>query len=72
MRGPGINKWDVAMLKNFVFHENARLQFRGETFNTFNHANLDAVGGTFGSGTFGQVTSARDPRTMQLGLKLEF
>lgn len=72
IRGPGINKWDISMFKNFKFREDLNLQFRWETFNTFNNANFEGVSTTFGAGNFGQVTSARDPRTMQLGLKLEF
>jgi hypothetical protein len=70
---PGFNNHDLSLFKRFPLKSEKRaLEFRWETFNTFNHTNLDAVGGTFGSGTFGQVTSARDPRTMQLGLKFEF
>jgi hypothetical protein len=72
VRGPGINKWDIGVLKNFVLKENTRLQFRWETFNTFNHTNFNGVSASLGAGNFGQVTSARDPRTMQFGLKFEF
>ena len=31
-----------------------------------------AIGATLGSTTFGQVTAARDPRIVQLGLKLYY
>src|SRR5262249_13656491 len=31
--GPGFNQWDVSVIKNFVLHERARLQFRAESFN---------------------------------------
>ncbi|MBI3471872.1 MAG: TonB-dependent receptor [Candidatus Solibacter usitatus] len=72
VRGPGIHKWDIGVLKNFVLRENAQIQFRWEMFNTFNHTNFEGVSASLGAGNFGQVTSARDPRTMQFGLKFEF
>ena len=72
VRGPGMQKWDIGLLKNFYISDRLNLQFRAESYNAFNHANFDAVSGTFGAGNFGQVTSARDPRTMQFGLKLDF
>jgi hypothetical protein len=48
------------------------LQFRAEFFNLFNHAQWSGVGATLGAATFGQITSARDPRIGQLGLRLLF
>jgi hypothetical protein len=60
------------MFKNIKIYEQWRLQFRAETFNIFNHTNPSAVGTGFGTATFGQVTAARDPRIIQLGLKLNF
>ena len=53
-------------------HAGNYLQFRFETFNTFNHTNWASIGATLGSSTFGQVTAARDPRSAQLALKLSF
>lgn len=72
VRGPGIHKWDLSLFKNFAAAEKVRLQLRWEVFNMFNHANFDGVSSSLGAGNFGQVTSARDPRTMQMGLKFEF
>jgi hypothetical protein len=41
LTGPGRNNWDMALLNNFqlplVRGEHGTLQFRWETFNTFNH-----------------------------------
>ncbi|HEU0141187.1 MAG TPA: carboxypeptidase regulatory-like domain-containing protein [Bryobacteraceae bacterium] len=70
--GPGINNWDVSFSKRTDLTESVSLQFRAEFFNLFNHAQWSGVGTTFGTGTFGQVTSARDPRIGQLGLRLLF
>ena len=72
VRGPGIHKWDVSLFKNFPVAERARLQLRWETFSVFNNANFEGVSAALGAGNFGQVVSARDPRTMQIGAKLDF
>jgi outer membrane receptor protein involved in Fe transport len=70
--GPGTNNWDVSFSKRTEIRERMTLQFRAEFFNLFNHAQWSGVGATLGSATFGQVTSARDPRIGQLGLRLLF
>ncbi|MEK7409626.1 MAG: TonB-dependent receptor [Acidobacteriota bacterium] len=72
LRGPAIHKWDVGLIKNFRFRENMNVQFRWEVMNALNHTNFSGVSAGLGSGNFGQVTSARDPRSMQFGLKMEF
>jgi len=70
--GPGINNWDLSFSKRTDLRERISLQFRAEFFNLFNHSQFSGVGTTVGAGTFGQVTSARDPRIGQLGLRLLF
>jgi hypothetical protein len=72
VRAPGINNFDVSFIKKTAFTERVNLQFRAEFFNLFNHSQFSGVGTGFGSGTFGQVTSARNPRVSQLGLRLTF
>lgn len=73
--GPGINNFDMALLKDTKITEDVQLQFRAEAFNIFNHAQFINPSGNFdnpGAGNFGYVTSARDPRILQLALKLLF
>ena len=75
--GPGINNFDLALLKNTKITETKELQFRAEAFNIFNHAQfqIPTSSGNFnntGVNGFGYATVARDPRIMQLGLKLLF
>jgi hypothetical protein len=53
-------------------NEGLKFQFRGEMFNMFNHTNPLNVNTTRTSSQFGQVTSTRDQRLVQLGLKLNF
>jgi len=88
-RGPGINNWDLSLMKNFKFgHEGSRLiQFRFETYNTFNHTQFGGANGTGISvdtvarfdatgkqvnPRFGQYLASRDGRRVQLGLKFAF
>jgi hypothetical protein len=62
------------------FDTTVYLQFRAEAFNFANHVNLGLVNGSFSPGptgynqsaTFGTITSARDARTLQFGLKLVY
>jgi hypothetical protein len=72
LRGPGINNWDLSILKRIKFTEAKNLEFRSEFFNAWNHAqflNPDLQGF---SSTFGQITSARPPRLIQFALKFYF
>jgi hypothetical protein len=73
--GPGMNNFDLALLKNVRLTESKSLQFRLEAFNAFNHAQFfgpQAVDGNIASSTFGQVINAAPPRLVQLGAKFFF
>jgi hypothetical protein len=80
IRGPGINNWDLSLIKNVTIHERLRFQLRGSAFNTFNHTQFSAMNTTANFNPNGQqtntklgtFTAARDPRQMQLGLRLVF
>lgn len=77
---PGMVNLDFSLLKNFVVRERIRVQFRTEFFNVLNTpffgvvsaANTSGLNTTFGTPTFGQITSAGDPRVIQLELKVVF
>jgi len=71
--GPGINNWEIAFLKITPISERIKLEFRGELFNAFNHAQFFQPDGNFTDGSdFGRVKRARDPRLIQFALKLSF
>jgi Carboxypeptidase regulatory-like domain len=80
VRGPGRENWNISLFKNFVFNpeRGTNLQFRAEFFNVWNHPQWvgDTLNGgistNYGARNFGAVTSAYDPRTIQLALKLSF
>jgi hypothetical protein len=62
-------------LKTFGFTESAKLEFRAEAFNVFNHAQFTTPSGDVNNqvaGGMGYVTAANDPRIMQIALKLLF
>lgn len=73
--GPGMDNYDIALLKNVRLTESKSLQFRLEGFNVFNHAQFfgpQSVDGNIGSSSVGQVVSADSPRLVQLGAKFFF
>lgn len=70
--GPGAWNADYSLFKSFFLREKTELQFRGEFFNVFNHTRLNAPTATVTSTAFGQITSAADPRIVQLALRLKF
>ena len=41
VRGPGVNNFDLGLIKNTRIREAFRLQFRAELFNAFNHAQFN-------------------------------
>jgi len=70
--GPGINNFDLALHKSTRIKEKLDLEYRAEFFDAFNHAQFLTPSGNISSSTFGNVTSARDPRIIQMALKLAF
>ena len=86
LRGPGINNWDISILKDFKFTETKSLEFQANFFNAFNHVQFFGPSSSDGasgfSSNFGQVTSDstpstttayyRGPRLIQFALKVYF
>ena len=70
--GPGAWNVDVALSRSFSVTEGQRVDFRAEAFNLFNHARFGNPTTAMNSATFGQITTARDPRIMQFALKYAF
>jgi Carboxypeptidase regulatory-like domain/TonB dependent receptor len=70
--GPGTWQLDIALSRTFQFNESQKVEFRAETFNLTNSLRMNDPVTTFNSSTFGQVTSAKDPRIMQFALKYFF
>lgn len=70
--GPGLNNFDMALLKNIKLSETKGIELRFEAFNVFNHAQFTNPTGEINSSQFGIVTGARDPRILQVGAKFLF
>jgi hypothetical protein len=71
--GPGINNFDMALIKDLRLTEAKSLEIRAEFFNVFNHAQFLTPNGNINAGPdFGIVTGAANPRIGQLAAKLLF
>jgi hypothetical protein len=53
LRMPGRLNFDMGLFKRFAFKERYAFEFRWETFNTFNHTQLDSFSGTNPGGAGG-------------------
>jgi hypothetical protein len=82
-RGPGFWNVDVSIAKTFPINERMKLQFRGELYNAFNHANLflasgggdvDVSSNAFVDAQKGGINNStvNSHRNVQLALRLEF
>jgi len=67
--GPSLMNSDITLIKEFRVRERFRTQFRAEFFNAFNQVHFNPPNTTVGSGSFGQITSAKPGRVIQLALK---
>lgn len=72
IRGPGYTSANVSLYKTFPIHERLNMQVRAEAFNVLNHPNFNSVDTGLGSGTYGQVNGAGDPRIMEFAAKMFF
>jgi hypothetical protein len=71
--GPGFKSVDFSVFKNFQVTERVRIQFRTELFNAFNFSNYNGPGVSVSSpATFGVITTEKDAREIQFGLRITF
>jgi outer membrane receptor protein involved in Fe transport len=74
--GPGQNNWDLTLIKNTRvggINEKARVQFRAEFYNAFNHPQFANPALNASVANFGLITaSSVAPRLIQFGLKYIF
>jgi hypothetical protein len=72
IRGPGYQTWSLSLDKDICRTERTGFEFRAEAFNVWNHTNPFGIDVGLGDATYNTVTSWRDPRVLQLGLKFHF
>jgi hypothetical protein len=84
---PGDTNFDTALFKNIPIENKMVVQFRLETYNTFNHAEFNSLNNTAtfataaskttpnpveSDATFGQLNGTLNPRYLQLALRVNF
>jgi hypothetical protein len=81
---PGETNFDTALFRNIPIENKVMVQFRLETYNTFNHTEFNAVNNTATfkdassvsnpetDATFGQLNGTENPRYLQIALRLSF
>jgi hypothetical protein len=81
LRNPAWNNWDISVSKRIPWQGEERyFQLRGEFYNAWNHAQFNAYDSTARfnpagqqiNSNFGALTGTRDPRKIQLSLRLMF
>ena len=72
VRGPGYRNLDVALIRRIPVLGGNALEVRAEAFNATNTPPLGAPNTTVGSAAFGTITTAGDPRVVQLAVKFIF
>ena len=71
--GPGLQKTDVALQRDFPLAGDVELEFRAEAFNVFNHTNYGTPERFVNTPQFGTVTMAATPaRQIQFVGRLKF
>jgi hypothetical protein len=71
-RGPNYIQIDAGLTRRLMMRERNSLDFRLEVFNLPNHPNFGQPDGNINSATFGRISSALDPRQLQLSLRYQF
>jgi hypothetical protein len=76
IRGPGYANMDGSLTKSEIIHEGHTITFSADFFNALNTAHYSNPSTSYGSnpwaGAFGQITSAGNPRQIQLGVHYTF
>ena len=72
LRGPRYFDTDLALLKDGKISDRVGYQFRAEFYNAFNNVNFGNPDAGLQDSNFGQISSANDPRLLQMALKVIF
>ena len=81
IRGPGLNNWDISLVKSLPLGSERRLlQLRCEFYNAWNHAQFSSVdtsaqfnpAGQQVNARFGALTAANPGRVIQIAMRLTF
>ena len=72
VRGPSYRDVDLAVLRRVPLGRGRAIEARAEIFNLLNTTNLGAPNAVAGAANFGTITTALDPRVVQLAVKFLF
>ena len=72
VRGPSYRNVDVALLRRLPLSAGKAIEVRAEVFNLLNTPPLGAPAAVLGAANFGTITTAGDPRVVQVALKFLF
>ena len=72
VRGPAYREVDLALMRRVPVAAGHAIEVRAEVFNLFNTPNFGAPAAVLGAANFGTITTALDPRVVQLALKWIF
>jgi hypothetical protein len=72
LRGPGLNKWDFTIARNFLIGEGMKFNVRALMFNAFNTPQFGNPNTSVTSTSFGRINSASLSREIQLAARLTF
>jgi hypothetical protein len=72
VRGPSYRDVDLAVMRLVRLGGDRAIELRAEVFNLLNTVNYGAPAAMFGAANFGTITSALDPRVVQLAVKFSF
>jgi hypothetical protein len=70
--GPGAQVWNMSLARTFKIKERFKLNLRMDTFSVFNHQNWGAPVTSDFSSQIGEILSKNNPRTIELGVNLQF
>jgi hypothetical protein len=72
VRGPTYRDVDLAVMRRVPIGARQAIEVRAEIFNLLNTPPLGAPAAVAGTANFGTITTAGDPRVIQLALKFQF
>jgi outer membrane receptor protein involved in Fe transport len=72
VRGPSYRDVDLGLMRRIPVGASQAIEVRAEVFNLLNTPPLGAPAAVLGAANFGTITSAGDPRVVQLALKFLF
>jgi hypothetical protein len=72
LRGPGLFQTDMALLKEGKIAGRVGYEFRAEFYNIFNNVNFGNPDAGLQDSNFGSISSAGDPRILQMAMKVSF